>query len=121
MTTPVFCATFKDGEQVRMTTHCASKKLDWDNGKRLAAHAWQTRDRRHRIEEFLANHDRYTHRQQLENFLAKLGDREPPEIASCHFDVDGSQVVQGNSKKEGLPAGGPSTADRGSSEGASAQ
>jgi hypothetical protein len=121
MTTSVFCATFQDGEQVRMTTHCARERLDWERGRSLAGHAWQTRDRRHRIEEFLANHDRYTHRQQLEKFLAKLGDREPPEITSCHFDVDGSQVVQSISKKEGAPAGVPSTADQEPSEGAPAQ
>jgi hypothetical protein len=118
MTTPVFCATFKDGETVRMTTHCTSKKLDWDSGKRLAAHAWQTRDRRHRIEEFLVNHDRYT---QLEKFLAKLGDRDPPEITSCHFDVDGVQVVQSIPKKVDPPVGGSTTADREPSEGAPAQ
>jgi hypothetical protein len=91
--TPVFCATFKDGEEVRMTTHCTSEKLDWERGRHLAKHAWQTRDRRHQIEEFLANiGDRYEHQNQVEKFLASVEDRDPPEITSAHFDVDGHVV-----------------------------
>jgi hypothetical protein len=59
-----------------MTTHCEGG-LDWERGRSLARHAWQTRDRRHRLEEFLAN----------------IEDREPPEITSYHFEVDG-QVIE---------------------------
>jgi len=73
---PVFVATFADGETARMTTHCEGG-LDWERGRSLARHAWQTRDRRHRLEEFLAN----------------IEDREPPEITSYHFEVDG-QVIE---------------------------
>jgi hypothetical protein len=73
---PVFVAKFADGEFTRMTTYCETE-LDWERGRSLAKHAWQTRDRRHRIEKFLAD----------------IEDREPPEITSCHFEVDG-QVVE---------------------------
>jgi len=73
---PVFVATFADGETVHMTTHCEGE-LDWERGRSLAKHAWQTRDRRHRVEEFMAN----------------ITDREPPEITSHHFEVDG-QVIE---------------------------
>ena len=73
---PVFVATFADSETARMTTHCEGG-LDWERGRSLARHAWQTRDRRHRLEEFLAN----------------IEDREPPEITSYHFEVDG-QVIE---------------------------
>jgi hypothetical protein len=59
-----------------MTTHCEGE-LDWERGRSLAKHAWQTRDRRHRVEEFMAN----------------ITDREPPEITSHHFEVDG-QVIE---------------------------
>jgi hypothetical protein len=82
---PIFVATFADSETVRMTTHCRSK-LDWKRGRGLAKHAWQTRDRRHQIE----TRDR---QQRTEKFLANLKDREPPEIMSCHFEVDG-QVIE---------------------------
>jgi hypothetical protein len=98
--TPVFCATFKDGETVRMATHCTRERLDWERGRNLAGHAWQTRDRRQRIEKFLANHDRYEHRHEMEKFLASLEDCEPPEIAAAHFDVDG-RIVQ--ESREGAP------------------
>jgi hypothetical protein len=93
MRAPTFVATFKDGAVTRMSIYC-KKESDWSRGKRIAAHAWQTRDRRHRIEEFLATHDRYEHRHQMEEFLTKLEDREPSEIASCHFDVDGQMVLE---------------------------
>jgi len=43
----------------------------------LAKHAWQTRDRQRRIKKS----------------PAKTEDREPPEITSYHFEVDG-QVVE---------------------------
>jgi|SRR6516225_5776875 hypothetical protein len=99
MTTPVFVATFADGEVARMTTHCGGE-LDWRRGRNLARHAWRTRDRRHRIEKYLADvGDRYEHRQQLEKFLAKLGDRDPPEIASYHFDVDGEVIREPTGNK----------------------
>jgi hypothetical protein len=93
MTAPVFVTKFADGETTRMTTHCASEKLDWGRGRNLAKHAWQTRDRRRRIEKFLASHDRNEHRHELEEFLGNIEERPPPEITSCHFDVDG-QVVR---------------------------
>jgi hypothetical protein len=97
--TPVFFATFKDGEAIRMSTHCDGK-LDWERGRNLAKHAWQTRDRRRQIEEFLANHDRYEHRHEMEDFLSSIEDNEPPEIAAYHFDVDG-RIVQ--EPREGAP------------------
>jgi hypothetical protein len=98
---PTFVATFDDGETVRMTTHCDGEP-DWDRGRNLAKHAWVTRDRRRRIEEFLANvGDRYEHRQQVEKFLARLEDHDSPEITSCHFDVDGQLVRE---PSEGAPA-----------------
>jgi hypothetical protein len=65
-----------------MTTHC-KKELDWERGRSLAKHAWQTRDHRHRIKKPHANTE----------------DREPPAIASCHFEVDG-QVIEAPQKKE---------------------
>jgi hypothetical protein len=68
---PVFVATFADGETVRMTTHCEGE-LDWERGRSLAKHAWQTRDRR---------------------LHAKTKDRELPEITSHHFEV-GGQVIE---------------------------
>jgi hypothetical protein len=88
--TPVFVATFADGETVRMTTHC-KRELDWERGRSLAKHAWQTRDRRHRIETRDQRH-------RIEEFLASLKDREPPEITSYHFEVDG-QVIEAPQKE----------------------
>ena len=79
---PVFVATFADGETIRMTTHC-KKELDWGRGRSLAKHAWQTRDRQRRIKKS----------------PAKTEDREPPAIASYHFEVDG-QVIEAPQKKE---------------------
>jgi hypothetical protein len=72
----VFVAAFADGETVRMSVYGGSE-LDWQRGRSIAKHAWQTRDRRYRIEKFLAD----------------IEDREPPEITSCHIEVDG-QVVE---------------------------
>jgi hypothetical protein len=81
----VFVAAFADNETVRMTTARCKGELDWERGRLLAKHAWQTRDRRHLIKTRDQRH-------RLEKFLANLEDREPPEIASCHFEVDG-QVI----------------------------
>jgi hypothetical protein len=83
---PVFVATFADGETVRMTTYCDGK-LDWERGRSLARHAWQTRDRRHRIE----THDR---RHRIEEFLANIEDRTPPEITRCWFETDSGVVSE---------------------------
>jgi hypothetical protein len=77
MRPPTFVATFDDGEIVRMTTHCDGE-LDWERGRSLARHAWQTRDRRHRIEDFLAN----------------IEDRTSPEITRCWFETDGGVVSE---------------------------
>jgi hypothetical protein len=76
---PVFVATFADGETVRMTTYCTGE-LDWERGRSLARHAWQSRDSQRRIQEFLAN----------------IEDRTPPEISSCHFEVDGEAISEAN-------------------------
>jgi hypothetical protein len=90
---PVFVATFADGETIRMTTYCETE-LDWARGHRLVNHAWQTRDRRHRIEA----HDR---RHRFEEFLANIEDREPPQITSCWFETDDGVVSE---PSEGEPS-----------------
>jgi hypothetical protein len=100
MRAPTFVATFQDGEVTRMTCHCDGE-LNWERGRNLAKHAWQTRDRRRRIEEFLAKHDRYAHWLQMEKFLTDIEDRDPPDITSCYFDVDGELVQHPG---EGAPA-----------------
>jgi hypothetical protein len=83
---PVFVAEFADGEVTRMTTHCEGE-LDWERGRSLAKHAWQTRDRRYRIEKF----------------LAEIEDREPPEITAYHFEVDGQVVEEPKEATEPRP------------------
>jgi hypothetical protein len=99
---PIFVATFADVETVRMMTHCKGG-LDWERGRSLARHAWQTRDRRRRIEKFLITiDDRRERHRQIEKFLARIEDREPPEITSHKFEVDG-QVIE-----EPAPAPAPS-------------
>jgi hypothetical protein len=94
---PVFVATFADGETVRMTTHCKGK-FDWERGRSLAKHAWQTRDRRHRIEKFLASNGNRKPSEipsdRLKEILADIKDREPPEIAADHFEVDGQPIEE---------------------------
>ena len=69
---PVFVATFADGETARMTTHCEGG-LDWERGRSLARHAWQTRDRRRH---------------------KNTKDRKPPEITSYHFEVAGQAIEE---------------------------
>jgi hypothetical protein len=61
-----FVATFADGETVRMSTYCKNS-LDWGRGRRLAAHAWQTRSRQKSLVEL-----------------------STPEITAYHFEVDGA-------------------------------
>jgi hypothetical protein len=72
----VFVAQFADGEVARMTTYCEGD-LNWEHGKKVAKHAWQTRDRRYRIE----------------RFLAEIEDRTPPEITECHFEMANGEIV----------------------------
>jgi hypothetical protein len=68
-----FVAKFADGEVTRMTVWCDGE-LDWERGRNLARHAWQTRDRRRRIDE--------------------MQDSEPPEIAECHFEMANGEIVE---------------------------
>jgi hypothetical protein len=96
----VFVAAFADGETARMSTYC-DVELAWERGRNLVRHAWQARDRRRRIEAFLVTiDDRHWyrsaigHRHQIERFLARIKDREPPEITSCHFEVDGQTIEE---------------------------
>jgi hypothetical protein len=70
----VFVARFSDGEVTRMTVWCNKGELDWERGRNRARHAWQTRDRRRRID--------------------TMEDNAPPEITECHFEMADGEIIR---------------------------
>jgi hypothetical protein len=68
----VFVAKFADDEITRMTIWCDGE-LDWERGRSISRHAWQTRNRRRRIE--------------------AMEDNVPPEITECHFEMADGEIV----------------------------
>ena len=73
---PTFVAEFADGTTVRMTTHSAPEKLDWERGERLARHAWAAR-----------------HKIPSDRNSAELSKLAPP-INICRFERDGVVLAQ---------------------------
>jgi hypothetical protein len=105
-----------------MSTYC-DVELAWARGRNLVRHAWQTRDRRRRIEEFLVTIDdrrwyrsAIGRRHWIERFLARIKDREPPEITSCHFEVDG-QTIEEPRQADGKAATAPTPTRKSTSAG----
>ena len=99
-----FVATFSDGETVRMRTYCPHG-LDWERGKRLAGHAWQTRSWQKRVNPEVKHlklsypdcpdwerdqENKATRRELLERFCEGLAEVPTPEISDYHFEVDGA-------------------------------
>jgi len=100
-----FVATFADGEVTRMSAFCRDG-LDWERGKRLAAHAWQTRIRQRRVTpeakqlllSYPDNNATYEkdlkHRawrgELLDRFCESLVEMSTREIVAYHFEVDGA-------------------------------